>query len=221
LIVSTCRSLTEVRRAVDDVLFHASLQPDLLEWLMGEYGMPQKEQVRVRDRWSRSSPIYLQKFAPYADYCLRVELSFIVAVRDGLISTKPTNRLDLEYCFYLPFCMVFSSADHLHANLAGMFLRKDQEFIDAGVLKSDLRNLAKEWNAMSDSEREDYAYNYGSYPPPKDDSVTLRLWKKYMRPWRPGSGNRAIRMSEEEQKHLLEKLKPLMETSDEYDGIDN
>jgi hypothetical protein len=74
---------------------------------------------------------------------------------------------------------------------------------------------------LSDGEREDYAYNYGSYPPAKDDSVTSRLWQKYMRPWRPGSGNRAVRMSEEEQKRLLEKLKPLMETFDEYDRIDD
>ena len=184
---------------------------------MDEYGISQKERVQVRARWNKSSSLYLQRFAPYADYCLRVELSFITAVRDGLISTKSTNRLDLEYCFYLPFCMVFSSADHLHANLASVFLREDQEFIDAGVLKSDLRSLANEWDAMSDSEREDREYNYGDYPPSKDDSVTSRLWKKYMRPWQPGSGNRAVRMSEEEQKRLLEKLKPIMETLDEDD----
>ena len=217
LIVPTCNSFAEVRRAVDGILAHASLQLDLLEWLMDDYGIVDNERAHIRERWRSSSSVYLQRFSPYAEYCLRVELSFIVALRDGLIGTKRTNRLDLEYCFYLPFCMVFASRDNLHANLAGMFLRNDQEFVDAGLLKSDLGGLADEWKAMSDSEREDRTYNYGSYPPFRDDSVTSRLWKKYMSPWRPGSGNRAVRMSKEEQKRLLEELRPITETLKEYE----
>jgi hypothetical protein len=69
-------------------------------------------------RWERSPGKQIAAFAPYAAYCNRVLLLFHFALLGGLIGTKATNRIDLEYLYYLPFATAFASGDALHATLA-------------------------------------------------------------------------------------------------------
>lgn len=42
--------------------------------------------------------------------------SFYLGISNGLIASKPTNRIDLEYLLYLPFCKVFTSTDRFQIN---------------------------------------------------------------------------------------------------------
>lgn len=86
--------------------------------------------------------------------------------------------------------------------------------MDAGALKGDLDWLNEEWNGLTEEEKEQRAYDYGSYPPQNPDSITRQLWVKYMRPWKPGSGNRAIRMTEEEKEKLLAEIRSFTDTID-------
>ncbi|MFH0931780.1 MAG: hypothetical protein V1890_07565 [Candidatus Zixiibacteriota bacterium] len=96
-------------------------------------------------------------------------------------------------------------------------LRNDQEFVDREVLKKDLKWLSSEGTNLTEEEKLNRAYNYGSYPPSNPDSVTYRLWKKYMKPWKPGSGNRAIKMSEKEQAKVMKKIQPIIDAIREYE----
>ena len=43
----------------------------------------------------------------------------------------------------------------------------------------------------------------GSYPPPAKQSVVHDLWKKHMRPWRPGSGSLISDLSEPELRKAI------------------
>ena len=56
---------------------------------------------------------------------------------------------------------------------------------------------------MNEKEKEDYAYNYGSYPPQHLETFTKKVWDKQCKPWKPGSGNRASKMTEEKKNKLM------------------
>lgn len=183
---------------------------------MNEMRLPQALQDRVYNRWLEVSMPSFNKFAPYSYYCFRVKMIFEVGLATELISTRSTNLIDLEYLYYLPFCNVFSSGDNLHKNLCPLLLRDDQNFIDRDILKKDLSQLHYEWQNLSDEERKQRAHDYGSYPPMNPESVTYQLWKRHMKPWKPGSGNLLLGKTKEEEKEILKKLQPFQEAIDEY-----
>ena len=130
-----------------------------------------------------------------------------------MIGPRPSHQIDLEYCYYLPFCMVFTSDDNFHKRFVRLFVGPGQEFVERNRLKSDLDRLVKEWAVLSKAEIIDREVNYGHYPVPKDGSVISGLWNKYMRPWRPLSGNILYGMSPEQRAQTIENmgLRPLLE----------
>jgi hypothetical protein len=61
----------------------------------------------------------LNEFAPYAAHVVTVELFLQFALAAHLIaSNRPSNRTDIAYLFYLPFCTLFASSDNLHRRTA-------------------------------------------------------------------------------------------------------
>ena len=60
----------------------------------------------------------------------------------------------------------------------------------------------------------EYAYEYGSYPPPNPDSVTNKLWHRYMKPWKPDSGNVALGMTKEQEDEIVKKVRSIVDAVD-------
>ena len=58
---------------------------------------------------------------------------------------------------------------------------------------------------MDEKEKEDFSNNYGSYPPQHLDTYTKKVWDKHCKPWTPGSGDHASRLTEEEKNRLLKR----------------
>jgi hypothetical protein len=215
IVIPRAANFPELAVSVDRLLADPSLRESLLNCLLDECGVSGVMRRLIVFTWSLAGRPDLREYAPYASYCLRVLLVFIGGIRSKLISLNSTNRLDLEYCYYLPFCMGFVSRDHLHRDLSAALLGPKEEFIDGDQLKSELRQLADEWDALTSEQRQDREAEYGDYPPAREGSIAAMMWKKNMRPWRPGSGNRALRMSKEEEARLMAKL-------DEYsEAIEN
>jgi hypothetical protein len=215
IIIPRAGNFHELARSVDRLLADPSLRESLLICLLDECGFSEAIRNLIVLTWRLVGRPDLRLYAPYASYCLRVLLVFIGGIRNKLISLDSTNRLDLEYCYYLPFCMGFVSRDHLHRDLSAALLGPGQDFIDCDQLKAELRQLADEWDALSGEQRNERDAEYGDYPPEREGSIAAMMWKKNMRPWRPGSGNRALRMSKEEEARLMAKL-------DEYsEAIEN
>ena len=210
------RTVEQIVAVVDDLLMKddIKLKSDLLTTLLDFIQGPEEFRNRIFDRWLKSGMPRLAEFSPYSNYCLRTLLVFYGGVAYGVISTRATNRVDLEYFFYAHFGYVFCSNDKFHRQLAPYVLGPFHTFVQADDLKKDLRWLHDEWAGLSEAEREQRAYDYGSYPPQNADSITAQLWVKYMRPWTPGSGNRALRMTEEEKEKLIEELKPFIDALD-------
>jgi hypothetical protein len=211
LLIPSAADFHELALAVNSLIRNRSAQEPLLNFLLDECHTPDVLRNLILLKWRLNGCPDIRDYAPYAVHCLRVLLVFIGGLRNKLISNRPSNRLDLEYCYYLPFCMAFVSRDHLHRNLAVSLLSQNQQFIDADRLKAELRDLDQEWDRLSPEERDERNAEYGDYPPDRPGSIISALWKKHMRPWRPGSGNLLSKMNEEQKARLEAKLQELDE----------
>jgi hypothetical protein len=124
----------------------------------------------------------LATFAPYADFALRVELFFHLAVDRSRLSSG--QRMDLCYLFYLPFCQFFVSNDWVHQESAPLFLRADQEFVTAGGLKAALRGLNDGYLALTEAERSKSIHQLAPQPPKDGDNLVTQLWDRHWPKWR-------------------------------------
>jgi len=85
-------------------------------------GIRPNERPGILKRWKQAGGPSLQEFAPYAAYNLTVDLFFYLCLDAGLISSeRPSNRVDVAYLYYLPFCMIFTSGDKLHRKITPLF----------------------------------------------------------------------------------------------------
>jgi hypothetical protein len=85
---------------VDKILVEPDEQYRLLMTLMENYDIDAYTGLQVLSRWNQLGKPLLKDFAPYAFHCLRVDTLFSIGLAKGLIGTRPTNRVDLEYLYY-------------------------------------------------------------------------------------------------------------------------
>lgn len=176
------------------------------------FGYPASEQAKIQVRWSQSQNQPFKTFAEYAHFCHRLNTIFWLGVTAGLIPTSKESKaiVDYQYFYYLPFVNGICSGDKFHRDFFKHVQRDDQFFVWAPELKADLRAIGQCHANMSESDRRYYDRNFGNYPPPMQNSITVEMWRKYMRPWEPGSGNRALDMSPEEQKKTMDHINSLL-----------
>src|SRR5262249_16761251 len=122
--------------------------------------------------------------------------------------TRATNRIDLEYILYLPFCRVFSSSDNFLIDFSKIFIREDQVVVSGAILKSDLKRISDHWNGLDEQEKRQYRRENATYPPAFPDSFTNDVWNKHMK---PRGDYKRIDLTPEREKSLLEHLRPMME----------
>jgi hypothetical protein len=148
--------------------------------------IPPELRPRILKRWKEAGGPSLDEFAPYAAYNLLVDLFFYLSLDAGLISSeRPSNRVDIAYLYYLPFCMIFTSGDSLHRRITPLFLRNDQEFLWAPDLKADLSRLDAHHAALPDEVKAQGVAVFAPCPPPDGDYLTTKLWDRFLLPsWR-------------------------------------
>lgn len=140
----------------------------------------------INERWDKNGRPHITAFAPFTAYCLLVELFFHICIDKELISPdRPSNRVDISYLFYLPFCELFVSNDRIHRATAPLFLRGGQQFVFGGELKGDLTRLDKRYNSLSEDEKAAGLFYIARYPPEDDLFLTTRLWKAFGRRTEP------------------------------------
>lgn len=131
--------------------------------------------MRLLKYWQTKEQPLIKNIFPYAYHILKVNTLFHVGLKCGLISTRPTNKVDLEYLYYLPFCNIFTSNDHLHVNLAPLLLREDQVFIKGVDLKADLSAINEKLEKLGEVEKE----KYKKAPPIEPNSFTFNMYNKF------------------------------------------
>jgi len=172
------KSFPEIVTLVDELLRSTSPRR-LVSWFLSDCEIIPSKFEEPLKKIETNSGFNLETELPYTNRCIRVALIFHFGLAFGLVSTRPTNRIDLEYLYYVPLCMVFSSGDLLHRDLVE-FISKDQIFIPRDIFKSDLKGLAMWWTKLSPDEQEKERQVSG--PPEFEASVTYQAWKKFMKP---------------------------------------
>lgn len=176
-----CTTLADVRAMADDVM--KRLPPNLQLCLgCALLGIPPVRVAQAMLRYEHAGKPPLATFAPYVDFCLRVELFFHLAVDRSRMAA--VQRMDMCYLFYLPFCQFFVSKDWVHQQAAPLFLREDQEFIAGEDLKAALRELNDHYSALPESERQKSIHQLAPSPPRSGDNLVTRLWDRHLPNWR-------------------------------------
>jgi hypothetical protein len=170
-------------------------------------GVPKPLWKQVIDRWKSAGGPPLSEFAPYAAHVFRIDMFFVIGLAAGLFSkpTRASNRVDIAYLYYLPFCMVFVSGDKLHKMAAPLFLKEDQEFIWAPELKADLAKLDAHYSNLPEQVKAQGIFAFASDPPRDGDFLTTKLWDRYLPAWRK-LGDKELPRSKKREADLIKTL---------------
>lgn len=177
------RSLEEIKAFVDD--FVQQPGEEILHLALQLFGVPRDSYLRVVRLYEQSGYTCFFEFAPYAAYVFKVDLLFYIGVLNDLISKeRPSNWIDIAYLYYLPFCMVFSSNDKLHARTAPLFMEIGQTYIGGNELKQGLRELDRYYTEHIDEIESVGLIKFASCPPRDMHNSVTRLWDIYLPGWR-------------------------------------
>lgn len=207
----------ELVEFVDSVLLEAKEAPMNVESISKMTSTPSEVVVNAKLQWEKGGKSHFQSLFPYAYYFIRVFIIYSLGLTNGVIpSSKRDNAVhDNQYFLYLPFCHVFCSNDRFHEERFKYFQRPEQMFIWGPDFKQDLAQIALYFSNLTPEQKKDNERRRGSYPPPLPNSISGNLWYQVNGPWIEGRfGNRAVDMSEEENKKWVDYVNELIRNSD-------
>mgnify|MGYP003635036971 CR=1 FL=1 len=140
---------------------------DVIELMIDYFKINANTKKQILERWKQGGFADIEKFAEYAYYCYSVVSMFYIGMNNSLFGERLTNLLDLEYLFYAPFALVFTSNDKFLISLFNVIKPKNVTFISLASLKSDLTKF----QAINTSE------NWSENPPDKE-TETYQIWDK-------------------------------------------
>ncbi len=179
--VSRSSDLKALKEVVSQTLRDPSLQYYFLTVLLDEIRLKEPLRSQIARRWAGKASQFWQFQCPYARHCIRTLLTFYTSIGSGLIGTRSTNRVDLEYMLYTPFACVFVSGDEgTHAKLAPLLLDSDQRFVLARDFKAALDAHVEQAGALksrADANPDDFE--------PSNDSLIRELWTAAWGKFRP------------------------------------
>lgn len=160
---------------------------EVLNFALELLGVPSQSRLAIQRRYIVLGQPSLEQFAPYAAYVLKVEIFYYLCLRQSFIAKeRASNKADIAYLYYLPFCMAFVSADNLHARTAELFMEHGQQFVPAKDLKAALKELDDYYSAnFADEVEKQGVMRFAGYPPSNLNNLVTEMWDRFMRPdWR-------------------------------------
>ena len=111
---TTCRSLDEAHAAAINLIRGQEKGYERLILALHALQIPGPRHAEIVARWAQTDARPLIEFAPYAAHVLSVEMFFQFALGARLIGAeRASNRVDVAYLYYTPFCNIFISSDRL------------------------------------------------------------------------------------------------------------
>jgi hypothetical protein len=205
-----CKNIGDAYAAANQIVSRTGKPYDLIEFIVSVFDIPREyHQLLVRGYQTANFPP-LKYYAPYAAHVIKVEVFFHISVSRGFISAdRPSNKIDIAYLHYLPFCYVFISGDKLHKKIAPLFLADGQRFVWGPDLKADLARLNEHFMAFPEAVRDRGIFSFASKPP-EGDFLTANLWDLISTSWRTSDKNHAP-LSEKTNEKLLRHIKGFTE----------
>lgn len=206
--LAECKTLLQVRElAANIVSSRDGSAYERLKFVFDVIGIRHHRQVLAARYEAQGAPS-IREYAPYTAHVLEVEIFFRFAQERGFISReRASNRVDIAYLNYLPFCQVFVSNDRLHAATVPLFLRERQGFVRGADLKADLRRINERNLQVPQAEREKGIMAFAAKPPLEGKYLTSELWDQFIGPqWRTG---RSLVLTPEQEAKLLKYVKQI------------
>lgn len=179
--IKSCNNLQDASDLARATVHIGDKRSGIMALALSVLNVPQHFRHDVRICWRKAGYPSLFEYAPYAAFVLTVELFFYIALAASLISSeRASNRVDIAYLFYLPFCMMFVSNDRLHQSCAPLFLRDNQEFVWGQDLKKSLSKINEHYLQLPESEKEKGVISFASDLPQIEDSFIEHLWTRLL-----------------------------------------
>jgi hypothetical protein len=208
--------LVAVKAAADDIALANGRRYEVFKAALDVLNIPEGYRPAILKRWKDQGGPPLREFAPYADYVFRCEVFFHLAIVTGKIdAVRTSNRNDMAYLFYLPFCRVFTSFDRLHASIAPLFMGEDQAFVPGQLLKEDLAKLDAHYRGLPEGVRASGAMQYAAYPPLEGDYLTSALYDRFEPGWRAHAKS-PIKITPEISRAVMENLRPVIDAVERH-----
>jgi hypothetical protein len=204
------RTPADVRRLVDEILFHPDRNFANLSTWLDIVGVSESSKRPILDSWKAAGRPLATKFAPYTAHIAKVRYFFYIGVAQHVITTRSSNEIDMEYFDYLPFARIFSSADKLHAEMYPALAESWQIFMPFADLKSALCELADYYDAMTPEQKRHGSMTYADYPPIEMDNAITRTYDRFMPEWRVGANEPSQPRDPAEDARIMEHLKPII-----------
>jgi hypothetical protein len=203
----TCRSISDAYDLANGIVSGNHKRFEQIVLAVRLLRIPPEAYQAISQRWQQAGCPPLSRFAPYTAFVVTIEIFFQIALAANLITTtRNSNRTDIAYLFYLPFCQAFVSSDRLHQRVVAPFLRADQHFVWGQDLKEDLGRINAHFLRLPESERELGVMRFAHRPPPDVSTVVGEVWGRFGLGSRSHNENLAEKMDPEAQKRLVERL---------------
>jgi hypothetical protein len=209
--ISKCKNIHDAFSVASSVAESNSKPYDLIDFVLTSLSVPRELHQRIVKRYQLSGFPSLTSYAPYVSHVVKVEVFFHICVSRGFISSeRPSNKIDIAYLHYLPFCKLFISGDKLHKSVAPLFMRKDQLFVWGPKLKADLSALNKHYMDLPQETKDKGVISFASKPPKDGDFLTAKLWDLMGTEWRKPK-EVELPLPKESNDKLLEHMKSFKE----------
>lgn len=190
LTPQSVKSLAEAKSVADTLIDHISDHVLFMQLIFQFFGFPNSAFQDVMRRWDIYRFRPLRHHAPYLAHILTVEIFFRVAIASNLISSeRKSNRTDIAYLFYLPFCHIFVSTDKLHRQCVPHFLRPDQQFVWGGDLKRELSRINEHFSSLPEEERRLGLFAVAPSPVGNADDLMIQIYDRHTPGWRERSSS--------------------------------
>lgn len=203
-------NLADVKAFADEFVRQSGLPQ--LNFMLQLLSVPSDMWYHIQRRYISLGQPSLATFAPYAAYVLKVEIFYYLCLRSSFISKdRASNKADIAYLYYLPFCHAFVSKDKLHVRTAELFMEHGQTFVKAEDLKAALKEMDDYYTPHMAEIEEVGLMSYVSYPPADVNNLVTELWDTHMNPdWRDHSRKRPAGKPDRDlptDKELIEQIK--------------
>jgi hypothetical protein len=176
-----CKTLQAARAIAEESISSGDLLFEKMKFAVQLFNINKKTKREILKRWCANGTSSMASYAPYAAFVMKVEIFFLIALATSQLSCeRASNRTDVGYLYYLPFCHVFVSSDKLHRKCAPLFMRHDQTFVWGEDLKGDLGRLNDFYSHLPQDERDKGLTSFAARPPQSKDCLVTRLWDTYL-----------------------------------------
>lgn len=210
----SCRSMSDAKAIADAVVGGSDRPFERMLLAVLFLNAPPDLSRQILERWSVYGKPPLRTYAPYAAFVVNVEIFFQVCIASNLISAqRASNRVDIAYIFYLPFCRLFVSSDRLHERCVQPFLSQNQEFVWGQDLKDDLKNLNRHFmETLTDEQKERGLLSGFVTVPYDDDSLVCQLWDRHVPGWRTKRNDVDLAsLNDEKTRELVDRVNRVAE----------